>query len=174
VPLYVREPGSRTASWSSARNRPHEPRRRPGRADEHVRFAAYLDELWQVAEADETALASRILTDSTRRWAVRRTAASGRRADDIHLALPTRSGRSRWPDVTRHPLLTRRLEEGSLFRAITLQLPWQPDDLLASSNRLQLKAAAESCTAAIEISSKAVAPANPQHRTDSLKRQSKR
>ncbi|PGH49709.1 hypothetical protein [Streptomyces sp. Ru87] len=50
-----------------------------------------------------------------------------------------------------HPFLTRRLQEWSLFRAVTLKLPWQPDDLLTSSNWLQLKTAAGANTKAIKI-----------------------
>ncbi|MET9673247.1 hypothetical protein ABZY68_09150 [Streptomyces sp. NPDC006482] len=50
-----------------------------------------------------------------------------------------------------HPFLAQRLREWSLFRAITLRLPWQPEDLLASSNWLQLKTAAGTNTEAIEI-----------------------
>lgn len=53
--------------------------------------------------------------------------------------------------VTGYPLLARRLREWSLLRAIKLQLPWHPDDLLAASNWLQLKAAAESSSAAVAI-----------------------
>lgn len=50
-----------------------------------------------------------------------------------------------------HPFLAQRLREWSLFRAITLRLPWQPEDLLESSNWLQLKTAAGTSTEAIEI-----------------------
>lgn len=49
-----------------------------------------------------------------------------------------------------HTFLAQRLREWSLFRAITLRLPWQPDDLLASSDWLQLKTAAGTNTEAIE------------------------
>lgn len=50
-----------------------------------------------------------------------------------------------------HPFLTQRLREWSLFRAVTLELPWPPDDLLASSNWLQLKTAATTNTEANKI-----------------------
>jgi hypothetical protein len=53
--------------------------------------------------------------------------------------------------TTDHPLLAQRLREWSLFRAVTLKLPWQPDDLLASSNWLQLKTAAGTNTEVIEV-----------------------
>ncbi|WP_438302390.1 hypothetical protein ACSHXN_00635 [Streptomyces sp. HUAS TT11] len=47
--------------------------------------------------------------------------------------------------------LPQRVWESSLFRAVTLELPWPPDDLLASSNRLQLKTAATTNTGANTI-----------------------
>ncbi|MET8788165.1 hypothetical protein [Streptomyces sp. NPDC004589] len=50
-----------------------------------------------------------------------------------------------------HPFLTQRLREWSLFRAVTPELPWPPDDLLASSNRLQLKTATTTNTEANRI-----------------------
>jgi hypothetical protein len=50
-----------------------------------------------------------------------------------------------------HPFLAQHLREWSLFRAITLKLPWQPDDLLASSNWLQPKTIAGTNTEAVEI-----------------------
>ncbi|MER7910055.1 hypothetical protein [Streptomyces sp. NPDC096068] len=49
------------------------------------------------------------------------------------------------------PFLVRRLRERSLFRAVTLGLPRWPDDLLASSDRLQLKTAAGTNAEAVEI-----------------------
>ncbi|MFE0475948.1 hypothetical protein ACFW2V_30545 [Streptomyces sp. NPDC058947] len=121
--------------------------------DEHVRFAAYLDELRRVAEADETGVVSRVLTDPDQTMAQSAVLRHlDRRADDLHLG----SAYEGWAQamartVTGYPLLTRRLQEWGLYRAITLQLPWHPDDLLAGSNWLQLKTAAESSTAAIEI-----------------------
>ncbi|WP_129305012.1 hypothetical protein [Streptomyces sp. L2] len=50
-----------------------------------------------------------------------------------------------------HPLLAQCLREWSLFRAITLKPPWQPEDLLASSNWLQLTTATATNSEAIEI-----------------------
>lgn len=49
------------------------------------------------------------------------------------------------------PFLAQRLREWSLLRAITLNLPWQPDDLLASSNWLQLMTAPGTNIEAVEI-----------------------
>ncbi|MGW9399527.1 hypothetical protein [Streptomyces sp. NPDC055642] len=54
-------------------------------------------------------------------------------------------------DTIDHPFLAQGLREWSVFRAVTLKLPWQPDDLLAASNWLQLKTAAGTNTEAIEI-----------------------
>nr|WSW48071.1 hypothetical protein OG296_36110 [Streptomyces sp. NBC_01001] len=53
--------------------------------------------------------------------------------------------------VIGYPFLARRLREWSLFRAVALKLPWHPDDLLASSNWLQLKTAAEGSTEAVQV-----------------------
>ncbi|MFB7083385.1 hypothetical protein [Streptomyces sp. NPDC056308] len=119
--------------------------------DEHVRLAAYLDVLRQVSDADETAVVSRILTDPDQPMAEFAVLWHlDHRADDLHLG-PAYEG---WAQamartVTRHPLLARRVQEWSLHRAIMLQLPWHPDDLLAASSWLQLKTAAGSNTAAI-------------------------
>ncbi|MEU6800900.1 hypothetical protein [Streptomyces neyagawaensis] len=121
--------------------------------DEHVRFAAYLDELSQVADPDEIDLVSRVLTDPDQtmaRSAVLRHL--DRRAADLH----SRPGYEAWAlamaqATIDHPFLAQRLREWSLFRAIALELPWQPDDLLASSNWLQLKTAAGTNTEAIEV-----------------------
>ncbi|MEU1598358.1 hypothetical protein ABZ468_37465 [Streptomyces sp. NPDC005708] len=51
----------------------------------------------------------------------------------------------------RHPTSTRRLQEWTLFRTITLRQSWRPDALLASSDWLQRKTAATSNADAIEI-----------------------
>lgn len=121
--------------------------------DEHVRFAAYLDKLEHVADVNEADLVSRVLTDPDRtmaRPAVLRHL--DRRAVGLYLG-PAYEG---WAQAMTqatidHPFLAQRLREWSLFRAITLMLPWQPEDLLASSNWLQLKTAAGTNIAAIEI-----------------------
>ncbi|MCL6734946.1 hypothetical protein [Streptomyces neyagawaensis] len=121
--------------------------------DEHIRFAAYLDRLGNVADADEADLVSRVLTDPDQtmaRSAVLRHL--DRRAAGLH---PGRAYEEWAREMTRttidHPLLTQRLREWSIFRAVTLKLPWQPDDLLASSDWLQLKTAAGTNTEAMEI-----------------------
>jgi hypothetical protein len=120
--------------------------------DEHVRFAAYLDKLGHVAGANEVDLVSHVLTDpdlTMARSAVLRHL--DRRAAGLYSG-PAYEG---WAQAMTqatigHPFLAQRLREWSLFRAITLKLPWQPENLLASSNWLQLKAAAGTNTEAIE------------------------
>lgn len=44
--------------------------------------------------------------------------------------------------TSSYPFLERRLREWTLFRAITLGLPWQQDALVESSDWLQRKVAA--------------------------------
>jgi hypothetical protein len=121
--------------------------------DEHVRFAAYVDRLGHVTDSNEVDLVSRVLADPDQtmaRSAVLRH--MDRRAADLCPG-PAFEG---WAQAMTaatigHPLLAQRLREWSLFRAITLKQPWQPDDLLASSNWLQLKTAAATNPEAIEI-----------------------
>ncbi|MFC8361301.1 hypothetical protein ACFUIY_15725 [Streptomyces griseorubiginosus] len=125
----------------------------PQNADEHVRFAAYLDKLQLVADVDEVDLVRRVLTDPDQtmaRSAVLRHL--DRRAAVFH-AGPAYEGwaRAMTQATIDQPFLAQRLREWSLFRAVTLKMPWQPDDLLASSNWLQLKTAAGTNTEAIEI-----------------------
>ncbi|MFJ4873330.1 hypothetical protein [Streptomyces sp. NPDC088757] len=121
--------------------------------DEHVRFTAYLDQLQQVADTDEVDLVGRVLTDPDQTMAQSAVLRHlDRRATDLHTG-PVYEG---WAQAMAHatigrPFLAQRLREWSLFRAFTLKLPWQPDDLLASSNWLQLKTAAGTNTEATEI-----------------------
>ncbi|MFJ8010706.1 hypothetical protein [Streptomyces fagopyri] len=125
----------------------------PQNANEHVRFAAYLDKLQQAAEEDEVGLVRRVLTDPDQTMA--RSALLrhlDRRAAALHIGTAYEGWvRAMTQATIDHPLLAQRLWEWSLFRAVTLRLPWQPDDLLASSNWLQLKTAAGTNTEAIEI-----------------------
>jgi hypothetical protein len=53
--------------------------------------------------------------------------------------------------TARHPLLARRLQEWSLFRAIMLGQPWHPATLLESSDWLQRKVAGTSSAEALEL-----------------------
>ncbi|MFF0967187.1 hypothetical protein ACWDQO_30315 [Streptomyces sp. NPDC003703] len=120
---------------------------------EHLRFAAYLVELRQVADADEISLVSRVLTDPDRTMA---RSAVLRHLDDRAEVLHLRSAYEAWAEaltraVSGHPLLTRRLREWSLFRAVVLELPWHPDALLAASDWLQLRTAAGPGSRAAEI-----------------------
>ncbi|MGW1011933.1 hypothetical protein ACWD4X_18115 [Streptomyces termitum] len=121
--------------------------------DEHGRFAAYLDKLQHVATADEVDLVSRVLSDPDQtmaRSAVLRHL--DRRAADLHLGPAYEEwARAMTGATTGHPFLAQRLREWSLLRAVTLELPWRPDDLLASSNWLQLRTAAGTNTEAIEV-----------------------
>ncbi|WP_051942872.1 hypothetical protein [Streptacidiphilus rugosus] len=121
--------------------------------DEHVRFAVYLDRLQQVADADEVELVGRVLTDPHRTMA---QSAVLRHLDRRAADLLSDPAYEEWAQaMTRatidNPFLARRLREWALFRAVTLELPWRPDDLLASSDWLQLKTAAGTNTEAVEI-----------------------
>ncbi|WP_372351205.1 hypothetical protein [Streptomyces sp. KL116D] len=121
--------------------------------DEHVRFSAYLTALQQVAEPDEFDLVSRVLTDPDHTMAQSAVLRHlDRRAADLCTG-PAYEGwvRAMTRATSDRPFLTQRLREWSLFRAITLELSWQPDDLLASSNWLQLKTADGTNTEAMEI-----------------------
>ncbi|MFC8144383.1 hypothetical protein ACFUKV_22025 [Streptomyces paradoxus] len=111
---------------------------------EHARYAAYLVELEQVADADETELVGRVLADPD---PVMARAAVVRHLDRRAAELCPDPVWEEWAAamtraVAAHPFLTRRLREWSLLRAVTLRLPWHQDELLASSDWLQLKAAA--------------------------------
>ena len=121
--------------------------------DEHVRFAACLDELEHVATPDEVDLVSRVLTDPDQTMA---QSAVLRHLDRRAAEFYPGSAYEGWAQAMTqatidHPFLAQRLREWSLFRAITLKLPWQPDDLLASSNWLQLMTAAGTNIEAVEI-----------------------
>jgi hypothetical protein len=121
--------------------------------DEHVRFVTYLDQLQQVADADEADLVSRVLTDPDQVMAQSAVLRHlDRRAADLHPGPAYEAWAEAMTQATAdRPFLAQRLREWSLFRTVTLKLPWQPDDLLASSNWLQLKTAAGTNTEAIEI-----------------------
>lgn len=119
---------------------------------EHRRFRACLSALEQVTDADESGLVSEVLDDPDRTMAESAvTRHLDRRATDLH------HGRAYEPwavsmaqVVIGHPFLARRLQEWTLFRAITLSQSWATDALLGSSDWLQLKAAAAN-TDAVEL-----------------------
>ncbi|KOV99244.1 hypothetical protein ADK65_18715 [Streptomyces sp. NRRL B-1140] len=111
---------------------------------EHARFAAHLADLEQVTGADEEELVAGVLADPDPAMAgaavVRHL---DRRAEELYAA----SGWEEWAEamarvVGGRPFLVRRLREWALFRAVALELPWEEDDLLASSDWLQLRTAA--------------------------------
>ncbi|MBF4135780.1 MULTISPECIES: hypothetical protein [Streptomyces] len=145
--------------------------------DEHVRFAAYLDELGRVTDPDEVHLVSRVLTDPDQPMAQSAVLRHlDRRAAGLYPGPAYRGWVQAMTEATiDHPFLAQRLREWSLFRTVALKLPWQPDEMLASSNWLQLKTAAGTNTEAIELLSEAgrtkrirnTAKATLSHRSES-------
>ncbi|MGW3634928.1 hypothetical protein ACWD7F_33105 [Streptomyces sp. NPDC005122] len=121
--------------------------------DEHVRFWNYLSELEQVAQANEVALVSRVLTDPVQTMAQSAVLRHlDRRAADLHWGPDYEFWAEKMTQATtRYPFLTQRLHEWFLFRAVSLRQPWRPDALLDASNWLQLKTAEASNAAALEI-----------------------
>ncbi|MEU3930700.1 hypothetical protein AB0E85_01360 [Streptomyces sp. NPDC029044] len=130
----------------NAEDRPREPA-------EHARFAAHLAELEQVGEAREMELVGGVLADPDR---VMAEAAVVRHLDRRAAQLWPEPAWEEWAAavgrvVTGRPFLVRRLQEWSLFRALALRLPWRTEDLLASSDWLQLKAAAGPSPCALDV-----------------------
>jgi hypothetical protein len=126
------------------------PQDEPG---EHLRFAAYLSELAQVADADEPVLVTKVLSDPDRAMA---HSAVLRHLDRRASALYLGPAFEPWTEAmtratVRHPLPARRLQEWSLFRAITLGQPWHPAALLESSDWLQRKVAGTPSTEALRL-----------------------
>ena len=126
------------------------PQDEPG---EHLRFAGYLSELAQVADADELVLVTKVLSDPDRTMAQSAVLRHlDRRATDLLLGPAFQPWTDSMTPVTRrHPLLARRLQEWSLFRAIMLGQPWHPAALLESSDWLQRKVAGTSRTEALGL-----------------------
>lgn len=120
---------------------------------EHLRFRAYLSVLERATDADEAVRVSEVLTDPDRTMAQSAVLRHlDRRATDLHRGPAYEPWAASMARATaNHPFLTRRLQEWSLVRAITLRQPWSPQALLGSSDWLQLKAATTSNTDAIEI-----------------------
>ncbi|WP_217168690.1 hypothetical protein [Streptomyces sp. AC512_CC834] len=130
---------------------PHDdPREQPA---EHLRFAAYLRELAQVTDAEETAVVTKVLTDPDQtmaRSAVLRHL--DRRATTLYLGPAFEPwAQALTQAAEHHPFLSRRLQEWSLLRAVILGQPWRSGDLLESSDWLQHNAAATSDTKALQI-----------------------
>lgn len=120
---------------------------------EHVRFAAYLSELAQVTDAEETSLITKVLGDPDRGMAQSAVLRHlDRRATDLHLGPAFEPWTRAMAQVTADcPLLVRRLQEWALLRAISLGQPWNPAALLDSSDWLQRKTAATSSTEALQL-----------------------
>ncbi|MBM9507585.1 hypothetical protein [Actinacidiphila acididurans] len=125
----------------------------PDEPAEHLRFAAWLRDLEQVADADEAALVGAVLRDPDRVMAESAVVRHlDRRAGDLHLGPawePWAESMAR--ATTGRPFLARRLREWALLRAIALRRPWCSDALLAASDWLQRKAAATPNATALEI-----------------------
>ncbi|MFJ4539267.1 hypothetical protein ACIP39_25380 [Streptomyces tibetensis] len=113
-------------------------------APEHARFTACLAELEQVTDADESEVVARVLADPD---PVMAGAAVVRHLDRRAEELCREPVWEEWAEamarvVGDRPFLVRRLREWALFRAVDLGLSWDQDDLIASSDWLQLRTAA--------------------------------
>jgi hypothetical protein len=110
---------------------------------EHLRFAAYLNELAQATDTDEIALVHSVLTDPDQTMAQAAVLRHlDRRAADLHPGpafQPWAEAMSR--AAQGHPLLARRLREWTLLRALQVGQPWHHQALLTSSDWLQRHAA---------------------------------
>ncbi|MEW1578570.1 hypothetical protein AB0407_10770 [Streptomyces microflavus] len=147
---------------------------------EHLRFWAYLSTLEQVTDAAEPELISEVLADPDQMMAQSAvTRHLDRRAGELHRG----PGYEPWVEMMTRttrgiPFLTQRLREWTLFRAITLRQAWDPDDLLATSNWLQLKTAEGSNTDTLEVLAdngrtkriRNIARTNLQHQPPALNR----
>ena len=140
---------------------------------EHRRFHGYLRALDQVRDADETDLVTRVLADPDQAMA---QAAVVRHIDCRAANLYPGPAYEPWAQsMTRitsgYPFLELRLREWTLFRAITLGLPWHQDALIESSDWLQRKTAAAFNAAALALLAehgrthriRNAAKSNPQH-----------
>jgi hypothetical protein len=122
--------------------------------DEHVRFARYRRMFHEVTPADAAALTAQVLTDPDKGMA---NSAVCEYLDRRAAELLTDPGYPAWRlEMTGHvgvdDFSTRRLNEWTLLRAMTLNEPWDAENLLAASNWLQLRTAEESSvTTALEV-----------------------
>ncbi|MFD7324204.1 hypothetical protein ACFV9D_24410 [Streptomyces sp. NPDC059875] len=122
--------------------------------DEHVRFARYRRAFDEVAPPDAAALIAQVLTDPDKGMANSAVCAYlDRRAAE----LLTDPGYPAWRLEMTGPVggddfSTRRLNEWTLLRAMTLNEPWDAENLLAASNWLQLLTAEKSsATTVLEV-----------------------
>lgn len=146
----------------------------PDEPAEHRRFHDYLQALDQVRDDDdETSLVTRILADPDQSMAqsaiVRHI---DRRADGLYPGPAYEPwAQSMTRTTSGYPFLERRLREWTLFRAITLGLPWHPRSLTESSDWLQRKTAAATHADALAVLAehgrtrqiRNAAQSNPQH-----------
>ncbi|MFB8243391.1 hypothetical protein ACFC58_43355 [Kitasatospora purpeofusca] len=114
--------------------------------DEHVRFARYRRAFDEVAPADAAVLIARVLTDPDKGMA---NSAVCEYLDRRAAELLTDPGYPSWCLEMTGPVAvddfsTRRLNEWTLLRAMTLSEPWDAENLLAASNWLQLHTAEQS------------------------------
>ncbi|MFF0298578.1 hypothetical protein ACFYST_33850 [Kitasatospora sp. NPDC004614] len=111
--------------------------------DEHIRWARYLTEFAEASSQDVAALIARVLTDPDTAMA---NSAVREYLDGRAAALLTDPGYPAWRDEMTGPVaagefVSRRLREWTLLRAVTLDEPWDAEELLAASNWCQLHAA---------------------------------
>jgi hypothetical protein len=114
--------------------------------DEHVRFARYRSAFDEVAPADAASLIAQVLTDPDGGMA---SSAVCEYLDRRAAELLTDPVYPAWRLEMTGPVgvddfSTRRLNEWTLLRAMTLNEPWDAENLLASSNWLQLRTAEKS------------------------------
>jgi hypothetical protein len=110
---------------------------------EHVRYRIYLNALAEVSDAQEGELLSDVLSDPNRSMA---EAAVLRHLDRRAAEFDEDGQYARWcqriaPRLHGHESPERRLEEWSLYRAITSGHEWSAADLVAASDWLQRKTA---------------------------------
>ncbi|MET8544464.1 hypothetical protein ABZW03_28045 [Kitasatospora sp. NPDC004799] len=114
--------------------------------DEHVRFARYRRAFAEVAPEAAAGLAARVLTDPERAMA---SCAVCEYLDRRAAELLTGPDFPAWHQelagvVAADPFAVRRLRDWSLLRTVTLDEPWEEEQLLASDNWLQTHLAEES------------------------------
>ncbi|WP_433499539.1 hypothetical protein ACQP1K_04145 [Sphaerimonospora sp. CA-214678] len=107
--------------------------------DEHQRFARYLRELADVRQEDEAALARSVLRDPD---TVMAQSAVVRHLDRRAAQLLTDPEFADWfhamsTALGEQEFLVHRLQEWTLLRAIAINAPWKPEDLLAASDWFQ-------------------------------------
>ncbi|MFD0274003.1 hypothetical protein ACFVHB_08810 [Kitasatospora sp. NPDC127111] len=109
-------------------------------ADEHDRYALYLEALAAAPTEAEPGLVTAVLRDEDR---VMGQAAVVRHVDVRGSALLRSDGFGPWAAalaavVGEHPFIVQRLDEWALLAALARGLPWDAAALTAGSNRLQL------------------------------------